>query len=597
MPARNTLSRNNSGSICSMNSIKTKRRTRTDGFALLMAIMLVLTVSVVVGFFLYAASNHSRAVRRWHDSDQCLLDAQSALEQVKYGLAQAYRSNQVSAAGSLEWFKNWNIRAIGSNPVYTIPALGPINGSVVAVTIANVNIETNSGYAEITLIGAAGRSNPYAANRMINETLLVNAVASDDEGLAQPFDYAYLLNKAGTLRANMVINGDIRINGNYKLNNKSYVNGKRNASGKITANSPLWSVSDYWKSANTTPSARPTDPTATKNISWPMGYVPDKSKNKNLPVYTMPAIGDIATMSPVVGGRIIQGTNTIVNTYAGAGPDGIAGTADDNTLVLDGLKSTITIQGSVFIKGDVIIRGKVAGQGTIYAGRNVHVVGDLSYVNPPSWPKPDSAPVKTMANNEVKDLLVLAAKGNVVVGNYTSSTWSNRVWSIMTASANVKSYGVSASDAAIGYDSDNNPANGYLFDGRYYVNEVNNGRRLSGIGTNTVARKYYESSLANSTFNALCDANNVPNINAALFSNHGIIGNLGSSAAGGNTVLNGAMACHDEMNDFYGKFTINWDIRLGSQSKERLNTYFMSASSGTGGVESISTTIGWKEIH
>jgi len=198
----------------------------------------------------------------------------------------------------------------------------------------------------------------------------------------------------------------------------------------------------------------------------------------------------------------------------------------------------------------------------------------------------------TAANNAKMDLLILGAKGNIVVGNYTSATWSNRVWNVMTASAN--SYSVSASDASLGYDSDNNPANGYLFDGRYYVNEANGGRRLSGVGTNTVPRKYYESSLANSTFNALCDANNVPRINAALLSNHGILGDLGSSAAGGNTVLNGAMACHDELDNFYGLFTINWDIRLGSQSKERLTNVTFGE---TGGLAAGSTTISWREIH
>ena len=576
-----------------MNDVVSEHGTGTRaGFALFIALMLVLTVSVAVGFFLYAASNHGRTVRNWHESDQCLLDAQSALERVKYELAQAFYSNQTAAAGSLDWFQTWNIHSIGINPAYTIPTLDQINGSSVMVTIANVSIVTNSGYAEILLIGAAGRSDPHAVTRLISETLRTTAAR---DTVAQPFDYAYLLNNSGTLRNNMVINGDIRINGNYRFSTSSRVNGNRYASGQLTANSPLWSLADYWNSANTTTRARPTDPTGNNNISWPMGYSPDKTKNTYLAAYTMPAIGDIATLAASASGRIVQnGTNVAVNAYAGLGPDNISGTADDNCLVLDGSSSPITIQGNVVVKGDLIIRGKVEGQGTIYAGRNVHIVGDLTYVNPPAWPKPDSNPVQTAANNAGKDLLILAAKGNVVVGNYTSSTWSNRVWNIMTAAASP--YGVNASDAVIGYDSDNNPANGYLFDGRYYVNEANNGRRLSGTGTNTVARKYYESSLADSTFNGLCSVD-VPTINAALFSNHGVIGNLGSSAAGGNTFLNGAMACHDELDAFYGLFVINWDIRLGSRSKDRLNTYFMSVSGGTGGVEATSTTISWREIH
>jgi len=565
------------------------------GFVLHMALMLLLVSGAIGGFLLYAAYNQSHIVRRWHESDQCLLDAQSALEQVKYGLVQSYISNQVSSPGSLGWFNEWNINKIGSNPVYNIPALDPINGSAVMVTIAGVAIFTNSGYAEVELIGAAGRSSPVTS-RMISEILRV-AAAAGGAGRAEPFDYAYLLNSSASLRNNIVINGDIRINGPCRLNQSSIVNGERYSSGQYTANSPLWSVNDYWTRAG--PHARPTDPTANNSIAWPMGYVPNKSKNNNVAQWDIPAIDDINALAESARGRISRGgVNLAVNTYAGPGPDNIAGTADDNCLVLDGTASPITIEGAVVVKGDVIIRGKVSGQGTIYAGRNIHVTGDLTYLNPPAWPKPDSNPEQTAAANKTKDLLVLGAKGNIVAGNYTSSTWSNRVWNIMTDPANIISYSVSASDAAIGYDSDNNPANGYLFDGRYFVNEANGGRRLGGVGTNTVPRKYYESSLANATFAALCDANNVPGINAALFTNHGFIGNLGSSAANGNTTLNGAIACHEELNSFYGLLTLNWDIRLSPKSREYVNTSFFASSGTTGALaEASSTTIGWKEIH
>ncbi len=576
-----------------MNENRPQRPPRPDaGFVLYIALLLLLVVGATSGFFLYAAFNNSRTVRRWHESDQCLLDAQSALERVKYEMVQAYLSNQVSSADALGWFQTWTLNSIGNNPEYTIPSLDPINGSAVKVTIAGVRIITNSGYAEVELVGAAGRSPPYAVTRLVNETLRITAL-----DLPQPFDYAYLLDNSGRLQNNTVINGDIRINGNYRLNNSSLVNGNRYAAGQITANAPLWSVADYWSTANTTPSARPTDPTGAGLMAWPMGYSPDKSKSTYMAAYALPSLGDFASLAAIANGRIVQGTNTIVNTYSGPGPDGLAGTADDGCLVLDGSVSPIAIQGAVAVRRDLIIRGKVKGQGTMYAGRNVHIVGGLTYVNPPAWPKPDSTPEQTAANNASKDILVLAAKGNVVVGNYTAATWSNRVWSILTDPAKITPEDVSDSDAALGYDSDNNPANGYFFDGRYYVDEVNNGRRLSGAGTNTVPRKYYESSLAHSTFAALCDANNVPAIHAALFGNRGIIGNLGSSASGGNTVLNGAMVCHDDLTAFYGSFTINWDIRLGSKSKDRINTSFLSVSGNTGGVAAVSSTIGWREIH
>lgn len=571
--------------------IKNGGMPRAAGYALFVALMVVVAVSAAIGLFFRVASEHGRTARRWHESDQCLLDAQSALERVKYELVQAYLSNQVSGAGSLSWFNSWDTRALGSNPVYAVPAMDPVNGSEVVVTIANVSVATNALHAEVVLVGAAGRSAPFSITRMIGETMRVTPGGGDS---AQPLDYAYLLDGSGTLRNNMVINGDIRINGDYNLNNSSSVNGNRYASGKFTKNSPQLSLSAYWNAAPA--AARPTDPTGANNIDWPMGYSPDKTKNTYQARYPMPLVGEMPALAASAAGRISQnGADLAVNVYSGHGPDKIAGTADDGCLVLDGSKSPLTIQGSVVVMGDLIIRGKVGGQGTIYAGRNVHIVGDLSYVAPPAWPKPDTDPAKTAAANAGKDLLILAAKGNVVVGNYTSSAWSNRVWGLMANSAVPRE--VSASDAAIGYDSDNNPANGFLFDGRYNASEANGGRRLGGAGTNTVPRRYYESSLADSAFSALCDADNVPGINAAVFCNHGFIGNLGSSAAGGNSVLNGAMACRDELDAFYGTFTINWDIRLGSRSRERVNTYFLSASGGTGGDAAKASTIGWREIY
>ncbi len=280
----------------------------------------------------------------------------------------------------------------------------------------------------------------------------------------------------------MVINGDFRVNGNFGMNNDSVINGNRFASGKLTANARLWTLDYYQRPANTSPRARPTNPAGSDDIAWPMGYAPDKTKNINLPEIALPAIGSLSELAGSAAGRITQNnSNLAVNVYSGAGPDGLAGTADDCCLVLDGSADPITINGAVIVPGDVIIRGQVTGQGVIYAGRNIHITGDLVYRNPPAWPKPDADPEATARVNAAKDLLILGAKGNVVIGNFTAAGWSNQVWSIMTADDNIAPYTVSATDAALGYDSDNNPANGYQFDGRLFVNEPNGGQIMSRI--------------------------------------------------------------------------------------------------------------------
>ncbi len=583
-----------------MNETRHIRAPCSDGgFVLHTAFVLLLLVAAAAGLFLYSARQHSAFIRRSQALDQCLLDAQSALERVKYEIVQSYLASQDSAAGSFRWFETWSVNSIGSDPVYNLPSLMPINDSSVAVTIAGVAIFSDAGYAEVELIGAAARSAPFVIRRMIQETLRVSFGSGG--GGSDVFDYAYFIDGNGRMEGDRrVINGDMRANGEFSFQNNPEVNGNVYASGSIIGGVRNWTQRSYW--VRTMRSARPTDPAdAAGNHAWPMGYdAENATRNSSVAPTAMPGIGDIEELARSAKGTISQGgVNLVVNVYDGAGPDGVAGTADDGTLVLIGTSAArpVHINGLVVVKGDLIIRGHVTGQGTVYTGRNIHIVGGLSYSDPPEWPKTRDAgdldPHQTADSNSSKDLLVLASSGNIVVGNYTTPSWSNRVWNIMADSGNIKARNVSEYDAAIGYDSDDDPSTGYLFDGRYYLHEAHGGTRLSGEGTNTVPRRYYESSLADSTFNSFCSPH-VHVINAALFSNHAIIGDIGSSAPAGNTIINGAMVCRNDLHNYYGAFTLNWDIRLGSRSFDRINSFFGTVSTGT--VAQAATT-GWREIH
>ena len=63
----------------------------------------------------------------------------------------------------------------------------------------------------------------------------------------------------------------------------------------------------------------------------------------------------------------------------------------------------------------------------MYAIRSYYVVGDVTYSDEPTWAKPDTSPEKTVKQNEGSDMLGLAAKGNIVLGNYTDSSWLSSV--------------------------------------------------------------------------------------------------------------------------------------------------------------------------
>ena len=163
---------------------------------------------------------------------------------------------------------------------------------------------------------------------------------------------------------------------------------------------------------------------------------------------------------------IKQGGQTLVTVcYDGVGPSGETTFYDNNgqpvqapdygSIVLIGTQSNpIEINGPVIIPSDVIIRGYVKGQGTIYSGRNIHIVGDIKYVNPPSWSNRSTE----NTDNKNKDMVGLMAKGNIVLGDYTS--WASDLYNIMTSTTYVPTYKCDTSDAAIGYPQKFNDTTG-----------------------------------------------------------------------------------------------------------------------------------------
>ncbi len=563
--------------------------TARAGFVLYTAVLVLLLVGAAAGVFLQAAVQHGHAVRRWHASDQCLLDAQSALERVSYDLARHVETNRPLPAS---WFAVWSSNSLGSAPAFRIPALPPpAGGGAAEVVITNVNVASNGLRVDITLVARARRAAPPEVARCLRHVLRL-AFGDPAAAPVPVFDYGYFVHQNGQVAgAATIVNGDVRVNENLRLSGGPIVNGNVYAAGVINGSRRTTALADYWAAAPS--AARPSTPTGTNAIAWPMGYDPGVSRTVKAPLVAMPMIGAISGVAAAARGRLSQGTMAVEGIYDGPGPDGVPGTADDGCLILDGTAAPITIRGPVVVRGDVIIRGRVSGQGTLYAGRNIHIVGDLGYQDPPSWPKPDAAPETTAAANAARDLLVLAAKGNIVVGNYASTAWSNRVWGLLVDPNNVRAYDVDASDAALGYDSDANPTNGFRFDGRFFAPEAHGGRRLSGTGTNTVPRRYYESSLSDAALAAVSDPANVPRVEAALFSNHAILGNWGSSAPGGNSLLNGALAARVELGAYYGARTLNWDIRLGTAARDRVSAHLVATETSN----APPVIVGWRELH
>lgn len=162
-------------------------------------------------------------------------------------------------------------------------------------------------------------------------------------------------------------------------------------------------------------------------------------------------------------------------------------TTEKGSVILIGTSDCpVYINGPVYFDGDVLIRGFVSGQGTIYSGRNIHVLGDITYLNPPSWPHSGNENPEDVAKiNENKDILSLVARGNIIVGNYASADWMTGCEEFLTDQNGYFNKGSAAcnqatggyDDQAIGY-----PSNLSSFDHNYKSKEQCGDRMMVEVG-------------------------------------------------------------------------------------------------------------------
>jgi len=405
------------------------------------------------------------------------------------------------------------------------------------------------------------------------------------------FNYAYFINNFGWLWGGGIrVNGDVRSNGNFSFNGNPTINGDiyaaqnpaLGAAGTITGNSMNKTIAQYHSQVSGR--ARPTDPSdpADPLTLVEGGYDGTSTRYEQQSVLNMPYLGNLSAYKNLAAsnnGSIRQGGVPIVTEVytpgldpgpdgilgtgdditSGEGPDGIYGTPDDGSLILDGTSTPIEISGPVVVEGDVIIKGEVSGQGTIYAGRNIHIIGDITYNNEPDWPKPDADPGATAQTNIAKDFVGLACKGNVVLGNYTKQSWRSNVLNYLQPPF-TQSYETDSSDFSLGYDSDGDPTNGYVFDGDYTAEDGG----LKNDGTN---RLYYESSFSDAEIQAAKPENNIKQVDAIIYNNHACTGKVGSFD------INGSIVSRDEAIIYSGSIDMNYDVRAFGEGIEHIDIY------------------------
>jgi hypothetical protein len=207
-------------------------------------------------------------------------------------------------------------------------------------------------------------------------------------------------------------------------------------------------------------------------------------------------------------GAKVETWNTSTNSYQRIDTNGVV---TGSAALIGTNDHPIKIHGPVTFTQDAIIKGYVQGQGTVYAGRNVHIVGSIRYKTPPDFRGADPTTIDN--NNSAKDMLGLAARGSVIMGN-TSQFSSPYPLAYMTPP---------------------------FTKGRY----DDNGNWIPPFDANAIdatGKKRYQSTLGDTYINSVSES--VNQIDAILYTNFLGGGNIGTG--GGGVTFNGSIISKDE---------------------------------------------------
>ncbi|MHC4473521.1 MAG: hypothetical protein ACYS99_21470, partial [Planctomycetota bacterium] len=401
---------------------------------------------------------------------------------------------------------------------------------------------------------------------------------------------AYFINNFGWLWGSTItVNGSVRSNGNFSVQNAT-ANGDITASenedigaaGTVTGSSQSKTIEQYNSLYGTR--ARPTNPSAPPedvngndildpgedtngngkldDFEYQGGYDGESERFESQKPVDMPYLGDLSVYRDLAtqqGGTLSQGETVLIDAVLGDDAE------EDKSIILVGTEENpFVINGPVVVENDVVIRGVVKGRGTIYAGRNVHIVGNLTYDTPLVWPKPADNLEEMKANNANSDLMGLAAKGSVIIGDHTQGWWKSAT-DYYQSPPFTQSYVVDPSDAVNGYvtgtDSEGNPT----FHGNYTA--LDGGEKDADGGSGTVPRRFFESSFSDELVHAVAADGYVTEINAILYTNHLLSGRIGA------TTFNGTIVSRDEALIYSGWVEMNYDARVRDDGYEFIDIY------------------------
>ena len=608
-----------------------KGRRSSEGFVLVFSLVLALCSGLILagslGYVSYAARRSAVSATR----SCCRLAAMSAIEKVKNDVYLTFkrRNGDRSVLGIhvYDWFTTgWSATSIGSGNfrVDFDTSLAPLRARTDFPAFTDLRVRLRSApvndgnRAVVTFFATASRTTGNGIP--VSVTIAERVTFGVDR--SKVFDYAYFVNNYGWFEGSTITaNGGVRANGDMSLSQSPKVNGDVYAAvnaelgvpGDIKNGTGTMDNKSTYRSTQygTTDRARPLQkspddggynaPTTVTSADLTARLHGNLAEGIDMPWIS--GLNDYIEYGKELKSTLAQGGTYYINNanpgdpnygyYQGTGPSGNADLPDNYALVLEGSQANpIRINGPVVVSNDVVIKGYVTGQGTIYSSRNIHIVGNIQYVNPPNWANKEAA---SGNGNSSKDLLCLAAKGNIVMGDCTASGWlDTTLKKVLTQQPYVQPYACAQADDGSWIDGDIGypKAGDSVFAGNYTATDggnkvtqeavyrqVWNGRRWQNVFDHyeyksATGRRYYDSVVAPNEISSR--ASTITQIDAVLYNNHGIFGKLGQCT------INGSLVCRNEGMIFSGKLYLNWDYRLYSGSPENVMNQLVGMPLGTG---------------
>ncbi|MBI9021084.1 MAG: hypothetical protein JEZ10_07510 [Verrucomicrobia bacterium] len=556
-----------------------KKQKQKNGFVMTAVLMLIVIASLIGGAFLVSAHNSFSAVDRWRDYDDCLLGMQSALEIVKYNLQEELNDEMEvehsrASLGVLA-NKDFTTNVTWSSAATKVDLLVPYTVDVAVSVVSGSMVEiVAENYAEVTLTCEAVATHG-GVTRRIQEVVTHTYNDTDTPGGPDNvFDYVFFIDNVGFFSGvNADFNGDVFANKDIDFKYSSIrLNGDAFA-GNECLSKKLYKSLDWAAYASQgfagidfSERTRPAEYTdfnrSNPDTFWDQGYKEGVNFYEDQESKSMPFIGPLSEYEEyaiAAGGTVSDSSKTVAAVWGDdAGEDAGVGTNDTGCLVLIGTAANpINLGGIIVAQQDIYIKGYFTGQGTLYAGRNIHVIGNLIAVDPPTWPKPDSAPMTTATVNKGKDFLGLCAKGSLIFGNHLGLD------NTYLEEPHTDSHATDETDASLGYVTHYVDGVPY-FDGDYTRPDGNG----SEPRTDGSLRHFYEPILSDADIAALGVSEWVGWFDAVLYANHLIAGDFDV-----NAVLNGGFVCRDEAVRRHGNLALNWDSRLGTRTPDGQGFY------------------------